>query len=703
MPQMQIDDLNRLYLDSEQVDKELYAEQRNNVLLVAGEHFTKNSNKYFARLRETNRLSEEQKLRLTKNHQHRIARTYENSILSKAPGVQVVPNNKTEMQDQKTAELNDKVWKDAKRRYKLKDKFRSRCKDFVGIGECAHKIFWNEHKGEVIGYEVTLDEEGNPVVDEYGEDKPDVSKPVYSGAFEFEPIFGFNLLRSSTAKSMEESRYLGIRKMVNRNDLLKIYSGDEEKRRFIVDSEDKTYVVFDTNQVNYNRTEKEVLVKEFYFRPCLEYPNGYYYYFTEEGILEEGELPFGIFPIAFAGFDEHPTSPRGRSILKVTRPYQVEINRAASQMATHQITLGDDKVLYQSGTKLAPGALLPGVRGVTYQGTPPTILPGRDGSQYMAYIEQQTREMYRAAMLDEIDKPNSETNGLDPYALLFRSAKQQQAFAQYSEKFERFLADTCEIFLGLARHYYDDEMLMEIIGYDELDNITEFRRAGKLSYQIQLEEQTDSVDTQLGKQITFTHMLQYVGKSLDKDQIGMIMRQMPYVNNDEIFSEMTVDYDNARNDMLAMERGEQPTINQYMNNEYYVKMLTHRMKQPDFKYLRPEIQQLYQQYLQIHEQEIAKKAQAMKDAQNEYIPVGGSMITCSMHVPDPDNPGSTKQVRVPYQALDWLVKTLEKQGASLEKLEDMNSGAQAELAQMITQPQTPEVLPPDGGFPLMYQ
>ena len=79
--------------------------------------------------------------------------------------------------------------------------------------------------------------------------------------------------------------------------------------------------------------------------------------------------------------------------------------------------------------------------------------------------------------------------------------------------------------------------------------------------------------------------------------------------------------------------------------------------------------------------------QAIADAKNEYIPIGGAMIAADMYIPDPnDKNKAAKRVRIPYQALDWLVKQLETQGQTLEKLESQNKGSLAEMAQMIQQP-----------------
>lgn len=706
-----LEELNRLYMDAEQVDRELYSEMRSNVLLQAGEHYTKNSTKQFARLRETNRLTETLKLRLTKNHIHRVVRMYVNAILAKAPGVTVLPSNESELQDQKDAEQNKMVIKSVDRMYDMKERIRDWAEEYVTIGEVATKAFWDPTKGRLLGYEQKVADDGTPIfLDPNGqetvergfqdpqtgeifefEQAMDESLPVFSGAIEFEPLFGFNLFRAPGAHSMKVSPYIGLRKMTPIDELKFKYKDDPEKVKFITESKDTDFIVFDSGKAIYEKKEKWVLVKECYWKPCQRYPEGYYFIWTDSGILEQGKLPYGLYPIRWKGFDKYASTPRGRSIIKVARPYQAEINRSASQRATHGITLADDKVLYQAGTKLAPGGLLPGVRGVTYQGVPPTILPGRNGDQFTNYLKDEKAELYEATMLSE--ETSEEQMNLDPYTLLFRTMGQQAKYKKYIEQFEEYLVDVYEYILELLRHYLPDEDLKEMLGPKEIGNLAEFRKKTPQTYRIALEPQSDSVDTMLGKQLTLNHLLQYVGKNMQPEQLGQIMRNMPFVNNEEIFSDLTIDYDNVKNDMLAIERGEQPMMSPYANNEYYVKKLTHRMKQADFKYLDQGIQMIYQQYMQLHQQEIMRKQIAVQQAKNEYVPVGGAMITLSMRMPDPDGKGS-KQVRLPYQSVQWLMKQLESQGNSLEDLENMNQGALAEIAGQMQSQQIDRGLEP---------
>lgn len=675
----EIDELNQLYEDGCKVDDELFAEMRSNILLVSGSHYNKRTSQtFFTRVRNSAKLSDTQKLRITQNHIHKITRKYIDSILNRVPGVTVSPQNEMEMSDRKAAELNQAVWADAKERYKLSEKRREWAHNFVEIGEVACFVYYDPEKGAIKGYEQLVDQNGTPVVDEAGAPVADETKPVFEGEFCFKTILGFNFIRSGSARQMRESPVVMFREMVDTKELELTYQDVPEKLKMIKgDGQEEEYIIFDHQKQRYETT-KQTLLRYHFFRPCKQYPQGYFTISTNKGKLEEGELPFGIWPIAWKGFDEFASNPRGYSIVKVARPMQAEINRALSQQATHQITVGDDKIIYQSGTKLAPGALLPGVRGLTFQGAPPQILPGRDGSQFLPYIESQVQSMYRAVNLEELlqDEP---TGQMDPYTLLFRSASQAQKFGRYTEKFEEFLKEVCEIYLALAKKYLDNDAFIRAVGKSEIINIPEFRNTLPLSYTIKVEPQSETVDSKLGRQLSLNHVLQYVGNQIGPKQIGLVLKEMPFLNNKTLFKTLSVDYDNVENDMLALERGEVPQVSQYSDNTVYVNALTHRMKQADFKILSPQIQANYINLLKQHEAILEQKAEAEKAAQSGFIPTGGAMITCSMKVPNPADPTKQKQLILPYESLSWLMKRLESQGTGQEQIEDMNTGAKLDM------------------------
>jgi len=679
--QYKIEELNQLHEDAKSVDKEAIAEFRSNILLIAGEHYSKRMLDIVEQRGRTQGLSQEPyRLRITKNLLHRAHRIYTTAILTQSPGVAFTPRNPTELQDQKSAELNQSVWQYKKDKYKLKGFIREMASDFCGPGECAAKLYFDTSKGKVIGYEPETDEDGNALLDEMDQEIPDKEKPVFSGEFCYERLYAHNLFRDPSCQSMKDARWIGYEKLESSKELRRRYKDDKKKLSYITNSTDE-FVIFDSTKRGYSKEKDQTLLLEYYFKPCKEYPNGYFYITTKSGILEEGELPGALFPIIWKGFDEHPTKARATSFVKVARPWQAEINRASSQAALHSVTIGEDKLLYQAGTKVSQGSLLPGVRGITYQGAPPTILPGRTGEQFLQTVALNEQEMNRALMLDMLNEEKGA--GVEPMALLFRNLEQGQKFNFYSAKFGEFLIEFAELDAQMSKFYLDENELIAAIGRSEAINIAEFKTTVPLNYLVKVEDQGDTIETKLGKQLTLNHILQYVGPQLSREDIGKLITEMPFGNWQEAFSDFTINYKNVKNDFLAMERGEVPAISENDDSKYCLMQVAKRKKERDFKYLPMQVQQLYAQYEQYHQQKLAAEAAALKAAQSEYLPTGGAMIACDMYVPDSDPNKAPKRVRVPYQALDWLVKTLEKQGMGLEAMEKMNQAQMAQVSQQL--------------------
>lgn len=677
--------LNSFYLDGESCDQDVFAEMRSNVLLVAGEHYNRRQSRFYKRIRDSRELSQEQKLRLTKNHIKKICQVYANNIVSTNPGVGFSPKDGQSLHDQKVTDLHHSVWRDAYERYSIDDKVDDWVDSFVQIGEVHVKLFYDPSLGPVKGYEPQVDpQSGSALFDEYGGMIADTQKPVTDGEFVFEEIYGFNLLRPPECKDIRRAEWLCIRKMSNKEELLRRFKNNPDIQKFLVTQQDETFVVFDAIRGGYKKSSKQTMIREYYFRPSMLFPEGYYYITTKEGILNEGELPGGLFPIISASFDKIQTTPRGRSSIKTMRPYQAEINRSASKMAEHQITLGDDKLIIQNGTKVSPGVALPGVRAINVTGAQPTILPGRSGEQYFAYSTAVIEELYGVmAVPDNIDQGGQ----VDPYIMLFRSAKDKTKFHRYIKKFNRFLIEMVTLYLKLAKIHIPDDMLIYKIGKNEEVNIPEFRQLPDTCYEVKIEAQSEDIETKLGKQIVLNHALQYVGPQMKPEDVGKLMRQMPYANFDGVFDDMTIDYDVMVNDLLALDRGEQPPINQYDNHTYCIKRLTARMRKPDYKFLSPQIQHNYDSKVQLHGQFEAMNQLAIQRASQGFIPTNGYLVGCDFYVNDPADPNGvkTRRARVPYGALDWLIKQLEVQGMDQEEMQGMGEGQQAQVAGIFTQ------------------
>lgn len=679
-------DLWELYRKADSVDSAIFAEQRTNVRLVSGDQYNEQVTKYWERIRESEDLNKQNKLRLTKNHVQKIVGDYVNIVLAHSPGITTMPNNPEEIQDQKAAELNKSVYDFYKKTLRIREKTREQAEQYFQFGEVFEKVYFDPDAGKVIDYEPLVGPDGEMILERDKEGNPtggvvkDPSKPIMEGSLAIETLLPFDMLRAPWAQSWEESPYFIYRKMIPHN-ILKQWVPAEEQSKCFGGSE-SSYFVFNTDSSKYEAALGKKLVTEFYFKPSKEYPEGYFYLTTDSYIILEGTLPYGLFPINYALCNKIPTHARGRSIIKTMRPYQIEINRAASAIATAQITTGDDKILLSQGSKMANGGMLPGLRAVSVAGAVDNvkIIPGRTGDQYMPYLQSQVEELYQVMNVSEMlisDKDGK----LDPYAMLFHSLKNKRYFSKYAEAFSEFKIRETELLLELAKNYLDDGQLIPIIGSSEAVNIKEFRNTQSNRYIISIEVVDTDAETMLGKQLALNHTLQYAGNSLDKQDIGKIIRAMPFLNQEEALSDITLDYDNSKNLILALERGEEVYINPYDKPEYCIQRLVNRIRKSDFKFLDQRIQQNFQTAVHEYERMDMEQKQLIQRMEQGFIPTDGYLVVCDFYVTKPD--GKTERVRLPYKSLAWLIQQLQTQGATQEELERQNQGALAEMAQMM--------------------
>src|SRR5882724_3961605 len=154
-----INALNTNYTDGDSIDSEVFAEMRSNLLLVSGEHYNRRQSNFYKRIRDSKELSQEQKLRLTKNHVQNICKKYVNNIMEHEPGVGFSPRREDDLHDQKITDLHHKLWQDAKQKYTIDDKLDDWCDNFVEIGETNVKIFYDPSGGPISGFNPLMDED----------------------------------------------------------------------------------------------------------------------------------------------------------------------------------------------------------------------------------------------------------------------------------------------------------------------------------------------------------------------------------------------------------------------------------------------------------------------------------------------------------------------------------------------------------------
>ena len=682
---LQASDYNKLFEESKTSLGEHLAEQRSFVNLFHGNHFAK-KHKTLTRAIEKAPLSEETKIRITKNHINSAVRVIINHIHSLAPTGVVSPKNPLELQDQKAAQIHKNILEDWKIQNKVEGQIRKWVYDYIVPGECFLHIYWDPNIGRKILPSPTYNIDGTV----------SINPPFFEGDAVTERIFPWDARIDPEAKSFEEARWVGFEKMADPESVRALNPENPDIDEAIKTDQDETYKIFDTNSGTYKSCKGKVLLRTIYYRPTMERPNGWFSIFTKNVTVIEGELPIDatgnvFFPIKYVGFDDIPTSARSTSLIRQVRSEQMEINRCASSIAHTQLTLGFDKLVVATGGEVESGGTKSGVRILRVPGGKQNAdyIHGRSGEQFLSTLQYNVSELYNKLGVPE--KWEEKAADADMMAMLYKNMKQKAVFSLPAKKFADFLIEVFEDILRLKKAYLSDEAYFKIVGRDEYVNIDEFRSLDDVRYQIKVEEGTEDLDTRFGRYITMTQVMQYMGGNMDDNMKGLIIRALPFANTDEITSELTMQYDNAKNILLALDRGEQPEVSEIADPLYMAKMLNARIFKPDFKFLNPQIQQTYYMQRDQYNQIYAQKAAQVEAAKQGFIPADGPTVPVDgmYENHDPNNPSKTKRVQFPLVALNWLKDKLEAQGAVIDPLMGLGLEQQAQIAQQLQEMQGP--------------
>lgn len=702
--QLDISKLNELYERGEEVDRKMFAEMRSNIMLVSGDHYRTLKNALDSTLRnlEVNRTK---RLRLTKNHTQKITSDIKDIFLSQISDFKLCPRNENELSDVKASELADSVWLWGKEQICWDDLVDKFVNTFVDVGEVCSKIFFDKNQGDIRGYKQLVGEDDVPLfkdamtgeitpnrTDIYGQPNqpaPDKTKPLFFGKAMIEKLHPFNLLRDANADTMKESPYLIYRKMMDVKKARQMFAADDEElANKITESSNRTYKIFDSVQGKFTDSKNQVMIREFYFRKCHEYPSGYYYICTDNAVLLEGEIPFGhlgeiAFPIKHAGYDIIETCARYSSPIRPIRPYQAEINRAASQKATHEVTVGDDKLIVNSGATVTKGVDLGGVRTIHVSGPPPTVLSGRTGEQFVSGIESNIAEMYRVARLPENESSSAQVT--DPQAELFKSVRQKARFGRQQLRLERFLKENVETYMFLQQKHLREDQVIRAVGRNEAINVAEFKNIDRSDFIIKIEPVSGDYNTMFGKQLELEIISQYLGNDLPMQAKAALIKSFPYLNREPALREMMIEYESPTNMILAIDRGDEFVPNKYDDAETMLKRLYLRTREPDFKFLAPEIQDYYFAVIQEYEQIQAQREEEAIRLQKGIIPTGGGLVKVDYYVNDVNTKGKITQKRatVPSQSVEWLIKTIEEQGLSQDRLNELPSQAAIDIMGLV--------------------
>jgi hypothetical protein len=688
----------------------MFREHRTNAMLFNGNHYGKKTEQFDRQYQQQRGKYDTQAIRITENHLNKIISMRASALKALVPDVTVRPKNFGEFGDQKRADLHKAVLEDWKDQSGFREEEVRMIKEWMIYGEIAVKVFWDDSEGrrlpDILVSEIEaefdeIDEEGVEGV-EITIDEDDIkTKRItrFEGRVTAEIIYPFDLIRDPSAESFKKAEWVCVKKLVDPEFLKRHFKKGDPRRRAVMEKSNDKYNTFRVNG-EYTKTEGKTLIKEFFFKPSHRYPDGYFYIVAgaeSDTVLFEGPLPGGIFPIEVLGYDEISTSPRYASLIRHLRPNQLQVNLLKSKSVQTILTSGMDRIFINKGSKLSkPLKGSDGVSVYEYTGTPPITEQGRVGEQFINVINMNIDQMYQKGNVQEAFEQQNKQ--VDAHTALFQSARQKATYNDYVCKYENFLKNVYMKVLKLSKMYMKDEALVYIAGSDEQINVPEYKTMNDLGYEIAAEAQSMDAESKLGRALDIQKVLQY-GANFDGAQLAALVKHMPYLNNEAVLETFPgyVDYQNALNDICRLDRGDQSVLNirRYENHDAMISALTARSKKPDFEFLSDGVKQLYALKIQAHEQIKVQQIQEARAIESDFIPTGGVLMKIegmrrNAGISSRGQP-KTEPVRLPQEAIQWLLERLQQQGLQLEILESQQEQVRAEIAGQVVQAEQAQI------------
>ena len=592
------------------------------------------------------------KLRLTYNQIPRLVGIYVNEIMSATPSIQVAVMKGREAKATRLAELTKAVFDlDKSKTPDYATKLEEEAECFVVEGEVATKHFWD----------------------------------TSTGWLKEEQVAPCDLIRAPGAKSLEESPWL-IHRNIYTYDALKLAFGADRARKLAYKGGGnenvlgmESYTVFSSKQQEYQQLDG-LQILEFYKRPDRRYPKGYFVFFAARGILDQGELPGGIFPIVTGRCKTAPQMPRGHSFIREVRPYQVEINRSGSQDANNMAIFGDDKLITNASAGVQLGGKYAGISHLKVSGMGSVRdaihhIPGAGMPKYMDYMANKIKEMdYVAQILTQMEKRTDGRSG-DISFVLYSRIKDKRPFSAMARRFSSYLEKKARTRLALLRYYMTNGEIIKAGRREDALIVDDFRRYKDDDCLFKVEAASDAPETVLGNQMRIQQILQYGGEAIAKNPMlmGLIIKNMDIPNAEEMASLLTVDWDAWKQDEISLEKGLMPTIVPQANFEFKLQMLSVRMNRPDFQGLETEVQMLFHNYLQQCQQLYTQQQNEKLRLEQGMIPATGDLVSVDVYqnVPSASGGSKTVKMKLPYDTLRWVASALEKQGVVLESMNQL--------------------------------
>lgn len=385
---------------------------------------------------------------------------------------------------------------------------------------------------------------------------------------------------------------------------------------------------------------------ECWYKPCDEYPSGYYAVVTGSDIIYfENELVGGDFPFIYCEFDPDCDNFYGTTPMTYARRPQIELNGLLSQ-------LSDGRSRGMFGAWVQP-------RGANMDiptGAPHEVLGYNDTSGKPTFVQPQPTSDSAYKMIDVFNGLLAQTSGISEYDQATSGRDRLYAAEQDNTKLgpalrslHSFLKRAAMKILNLYRDNAQFDVLYSVSDRNAESDVRAFA-ANQIKYSA-VEMSIDSA-LPLNRQAKREQVMMFYQSGLiDKSQA---MKMMEFGDIEDAMGASNLDRERARNENLML-TVQMVGVEEFEDHASHLEEHLSEMKQEKWYLNDEEIKNNFRQHINLHRQYIQAQLGVGAPPQNPLTEQGGNAnngVGAMAEVPASNASNATIPIQAPVSERD---------------------------------------------------
>lgn len=454
-----------------------------------------------------------------------------------------------------------------------------------------------------------------------------VSKPVKIGDVVIESLRPDFVYIDPLATSVEDARYAFIVKVRSREYIQSRYGFDLEEQEVILPSGQDSIdgLVSPVSR----RNQKGILVKEYFERPNNDYPDGRHIVIANDKVVkgEQGDeansyakiSPSCAIPLSQFNYFTTMNNLFTTSLVEQLIPLQKEYNRLRSDIVEHERLLMRGKWFIPTTSNVSQQSLTSEPGEKVYfdpRGGPPIASNGVPPPPAIwNHIQAVKNEFNDIAGIHEVSKGRVPSGVRSAAGIMFLQEQDDIQLSVTNALLQEGFLDVARKVVDIAAEYYKEDRLLKITGKGTQIEIVQFKEGV-------MRKGSFDVVVEFGSKVPYSFVArqQFVLSLVDRGLIQdreRIMRLLEFSTEDELFESTEYDELNARTENQSMSQGQMVMVNDYDDHMRHMKIHDAFRKNPDFKMLPQEIQEIFFEHINFHKKFIATMMAQMQEQQEE--------------------------------------------------------------------------------------